>query len=152
MYYKPIKSSCMKSIIAFFTIFSISAMSFAQNTGNCSATNSAAEKKQMKIGIVIYSNDAETVWNAFRLANYSRSEGDTVSVFLLGKGVEAQKISTKDFDITGQMDDFAGSGGGIFACGTCLRLRNQEGTNLCPVSSLSDLYDIIKKSEKILTF
>jgi uncharacterized protein involved in oxidation of intracellular sulfur len=50
------------------------------------------------------------------------------------------------------MGDFAASGGNIFACGTCLRLRNQEGTNLCPVSSLSDLYDIIKKSEKTLTF
>lgn len=142
----------MKSIIIFLTIFSISAMSFAQNTGNCGATNSAAEKKAMKIGIVIYSNDAETVWNAFRLANYSRSEGDTVSVFLLGKGVEAQKVSTKDFDITGLIDDFAKSGGKIFACGTCMQLRNQEGTNQCPVSSLSDLYDIIKTSGKILTF
>jgi hypothetical protein len=30
---------------------------------------------------VIYSNDAETVWNAFRLAYYSQSKGDTVSVF-----------------------------------------------------------------------
>ena len=76
----------------------------------------------------------------------------TVSVFLLGKGVEVQKISTKDFDIAGQMDDFTASGGKILACGTCLRLRNQEGTNQCPVSSLSDLYAIIKTSEKILTF
>jgi uncharacterized protein involved in oxidation of intracellular sulfur len=76
----------------------------------------------------------------------------TVSVFLLGKGVEAQKISTKDFDIAGQMDDFTNSGGKTLACGTCLRLRNQEGTNQCPVSSLSDLYAIIKTSEKILTF
>jgi uncharacterized protein involved in oxidation of intracellular sulfur len=142
----------MKRVFIVLMVFTISAISFAQDASNCAGMNSAAEKKPMKIGIVIYSNDAETVWNAFRLANYSRSEGDTVSVFLLGKGVEAQKISTKDFDITGQMDDFAGSGGGIFACGTCLRLRNQEGTNLCPVSSLSDLYDIIKKSEKILTF
>jgi uncharacterized protein involved in oxidation of intracellular sulfur len=50
------------------------------------------------------------------------------------------------------MNDFAASGGKIFACGTCLRLRNQEGTKLCPVSSLSDLYAIIKTSEKILTF
>jgi len=106
----------------------------------------------MKIGIVLYSNDAETVWNAFRFANYSILEGDSVSVFLFGKGVEAQKISSKDFDVTGQMNDFAASGGKIFACGTCLRLRNQEGTKLCPVSSLSDLYAIIKTSEKILTF
>lgn len=142
----------MKSFIIFLTIFSISVISFAQNTNNCGSMNSPAEKKPMKIGIVIYSNDAETVWNAFRLANYSRSEGDTVSVFLLGKGVEAQKVSTADFDVTGQMNDFNTAGGKIFACGTCLQFRNQEGTHQCPVSSLSDLYDIIKTSEKLLTF
>ena len=142
----------MKSIIIFLAVFSISAMTFAQNPDNCTGMNSATEKRSEKIGIVIYSNDAETVWNAFRLANYSQSEGDTISVFLLGKGVEAQKISTKDFDIVGQMDDFTAAGGKIFACGTCLRLRNQEGTNQCPVSSLSDLYAIIKASKKILSF
>jgi predicted peroxiredoxin len=142
----------MKSIIIFLMIFSISAITFAQNTGNCAGMNSSMENKAVKIGIVLSSNDAETVWNAFRLANYSQSKGDTVAVFLLGKGVEAQKISTTDFDIAAQMDDFAASGGKIFACGTCLRQRNQEGTNLCPVSSLSDLYDIIKTSKIILTF
>jgi len=142
----------MKRIFIVLMVFTISAISFAQDAGNCARMNNAGEKKAMKIGIVVYSNDAETVWNAFRLANYSQSEGDTVSVFLLGKGVEAQKISTNEFNITGQMEDFAVSGGKIFACGTCLRLRNQEGTNLCPVSSLSDLYAIIRTSEKILTF
>lgn len=39
----------------------------------------------MKLGIVIYSNDLETVWNAFRLGVFSRKQGDAVSVFLLGK-------------------------------------------------------------------
>lgn len=142
----------MKRIFIVLMILTISAITFAQDASNCGGMKSAPEKKPMKVGIVLYSNDAETVWNALRLANYSLSEGDTVSVFLLGKGVEAQKISTKDFDITAQMDDFTKSGGKIFACGTCLRLRNQEGTNQCPVSSLSDLYAIIQTSEKILTF
>jgi uncharacterized protein involved in oxidation of intracellular sulfur len=44
----------------------------------------------MKIGIVIYSNDAETVWNAFRLGNFALKERDEVKVFLLAKGVEAE--------------------------------------------------------------
>jgi len=34
----------------------------------------------MKIGIVIYSNDPETVWNAFRLSNFALKEGDEVKV------------------------------------------------------------------------
>ena len=44
----------------------------------------------MKLAIVIYSNDPETVWNAFRFGVFARKQGDAVSVFLLGKGVEAE--------------------------------------------------------------
>jgi uncharacterized protein involved in oxidation of intracellular sulfur len=150
--FKPSKDTDMKKLFIFLTLVCIAATALAQNASNCGGKKSATEKKSVKIGIVLYSNDAETVWNAFRLANYSLGEGDSVSVFLLGKGVEAQKISTKDFDVTGQMNDFAASGGKILACGTCLRLRNQEGSKLCPVSSLSDLYAIIKASDKVLTF
>ncbi len=47
---------------------------------------------QTSIGMVIYSNDTETVWNALRLANYSKNQGDTVSIFLLGKGVELDNM------------------------------------------------------------
>jgi sulfur relay (sulfurtransferase) complex TusBCD TusD component (DsrE family) len=142
----------MKKIMLLLAIFTIPLIILAQTAGNCGGNNKSPDKKGMKIGIVIYSNDAETVWNAFRLANYSITEGDSVSVFLLGKGVEAQKISTKEFDVKGQIDDFSTAGGKIFACGTCLRLRNQEGSKQCPVSTLSDLYQIIKTSEKVLTF
>lgn len=45
----------------------------------------------MKLGIVAYSNDAETVWNAFRLGMFALKKGDTVRAFLLGKGVECEK-------------------------------------------------------------
>jgi hypothetical protein len=33
----------------------------------------------MKLGVVISTNDAETVWNAFRLANFSRGKGESSS-------------------------------------------------------------------------
>jgi sulfur relay (sulfurtransferase) complex TusBCD TusD component (DsrE family) len=105
-----------------------------------------------KFGIVLYSNDAETVWNAFRLANFSLNNGDSVSVFLLGKGVEVQNLKSKDFDVKDQMNTFFENGGKIMACGTCLRQRNAEGSKLCPVSSMSDLYEMIKTNDKILTF
>ena len=37
----------------------------------------------MKLGIVIYSTDAEIVWNAFRLGVFALQQGDQVKVFLL---------------------------------------------------------------------
>lgn len=51
----------------------------------------------MKLGIVIYSTDAETVWNAFRLGVFALKEGDSVKVFLLAKGVECDKLDTPQF-------------------------------------------------------
>lgn len=40
----------------------------------------------MKLAICIYSNDAESVWNAFRFGNYAvKHSHDEVQVSLLGK-------------------------------------------------------------------
>ena len=106
----------------------------------------------MKIGIVIYSNDPETVWNAFRFGNFVLKEKDQVKVFLLAKGVECESIDTEKFKVTEQIQSFVDSGGKIFACGTCLRIRGMEGSKNCPMSSMKDLYEIIKESEKTVTF
>lgn len=106
----------------------------------------------MKLGIVIYSNDAETVWNAFRLGVFSLNKKDDVNVFLLAKGVEAEALDTDQFNVTKQMTDFVQIGGIIHACGTCLKIRKTEGTDICPLSTMDDLYRIIHDSDKILTF
>lgn len=55
----------------------------------------------MKLGIVIYTNDSESVWNAFRFGNYAvKHHQDEVRVFLIGKGVESQNLDTDKFSIT----------------------------------------------------
>ena len=41
---------------------------------------------------MIYSNDPETVFNAFRLGVFSLGKGDSVRVFLLAKGVESETL------------------------------------------------------------
>jgi len=106
----------------------------------------------MKIGIVIYSNDSETVWNAFRFGNFALKEGDEVKVFLLAKGVECESLDTEKFKVTEQMKEFVDQGGKIFACGTCLKIRQSEGSEMCPLSTMKNLYEIIKESDKIVSF
>lgn len=106
----------------------------------------------MKLGIIIYSNDPETVWNAFRLANFALKAGDEVKVFLLAKGVECELIDTDKFKVTEQMKRFVDNGGQILACGTCLKIRHSSGSQICPLSSMEDLYEIIKTSDKLVTF
>ncbi|MDP1871285.1 MAG: DsrE family protein [Gallionella sp.] len=106
----------------------------------------------MKLGIVIYSNDPETVWNAFRLGVFSLKQGDAVSVFLLGKGVEAELLATEKFDVLGQMRNFVEVGGEILACGTCLKLRQSAASDICPMSTMQDLHALIRDSDKLLSF
>lgn len=106
----------------------------------------------MKIGIVISSNDVETCWNALRYANFALSQRDEVKVFFMGKGVEYQKISTDKFNTIAQAESFMHSGGIIYACGSCIKSREQEGSEMCPISSMKDMYDMIKESDRVVTF
>jgi uncharacterized protein involved in oxidation of intracellular sulfur len=106
----------------------------------------------MKLGIVIYSNDPESVWNAFRFGNFALNEGDEVQVFLLGKGVECESLDTNKFKVTDQMRMLVDNGGNIFACGSCLKIRQSEGSEVCPLATMRDLYEIVRGSDKIVTF
>ncbi len=112
----------------------------------------AKNDHKMKIGMVIYSNDAETVWNAFRFGNFALDEGDSVNVFLLAKGVEAESLDSDKFNVTDQIKRFVNNGGKIFACGTCLTIREKEGSDMCPLSTMQDMYEMIMWSNKIITF
>ncbi len=106
----------------------------------------------MKIGVIISSNDAETCWNALRYANFCLGQKDSVKVFLTGKGVEYQAVSTDKFNTVEQAEKVLHLGGTILACGTCLKSRGQEGSEMCPLSTMKDMYEIIKESDRVVTF
>ena len=106
----------------------------------------------MNIGIIIYSNDSETVWNALRYGNYCIAMDDEVEMFLIGKGVEIESIEKGIFDVKKQLQPFINNGGKIFACGTCLETRHLKISQKHKVSTLEDLHRIVKESERVLTF
>lgn len=106
----------------------------------------------MKLGIIIYSTDSEVVYNAFRLANYSIDNQDEVSIFLLAKGVEFESLDSEQFPILDLANQFIANTGKILACGTCLQLRNQNSTKLCPLSTMKDLYELIRDCDKTVSF
>ena len=106
----------------------------------------------MKLGIIIYSTDAETIWNAFRLGVFALKQGDQVLAFLLAKGVECETLETASFRVVEQMQMFADAGGRILACGTCLKLRHSEGSELCPLSTMKDLYELVRGSDRVVSF
>jgi uncharacterized protein involved in oxidation of intracellular sulfur len=106
----------------------------------------------MKLGIAVYSHDSETVWNAFRFGNFALGQGDEVKAFLLAKGVECESLDTEQFKVTEQMRAFLDNGGQLLACGTCLKIRQSAGSELCPLSTMKDLYELVKESDRIVTF
>ena len=93
----------------------------------------------MKIGIVLNSNEPETVWNALRLGIVALKNKHKVKLFLLGKGVEIEDIKDEKYDVKEQADLFIENKGKILACGTCLKSREKEGSNVCPISTMKDL-------------
>ncbi len=106
----------------------------------------------MKIGVIISSNDPETSWNALRYANFCLGQKDEVKVFLTGKGVEYQSISTDKFNTVEQAEKFLRAGGKMLACGTCIKSRNQADSEMCPISTMKDMYETVKESDKVVTF
>jgi len=105
----------------------------------------------MKLGLLIYSDDTENVWNAFRLGVFALKQGDSVKVFLLAKGVECESLDTEKFKVTEQMQAYVDAGGEILACGSCLKIRNSKGSEMCPLSTMQDLYDLIAGSDKVIS-
>ena len=106
----------------------------------------------MKLAIVIASNDAETVFNALRLGNFARKEGDEVGAFLVGKGVELDRIEDERFDVSEQARMLLGAGGRIMACGTCLEMRESPEPELCPLSTMKDLYELVRGADRVVSF
>jgi sulfur relay (sulfurtransferase) complex TusBCD TusD component (DsrE family) len=105
----------------------------------------------MKLGIIITQTDPETVFNALRLALYSLGQKDEVRIFLSGRGVEIDRIEDLRFNVKAQAREILEAGGHFFACGTCLKLRDSNGSEICPLSTLKDHYEIVRDSDKVIT-
>lgn len=104
-----------------------------------------------KLGLVVETSDTERVWNAFRLGITALEDGKDVSAFLLGEGVEAEVNEDEQFDVRDRMEAFVDAGGELLACGTCLEIRNDDESELCPISTMNDLLEVVTSSDRVLT-
>ena len=103
------------------------------------------------LGIVLETSDPERAWNALRLGITAVEDGIDVSVFLLGDGVEAEDITDGQFDVRDRLEAFAEAGGELLACGTCLELRNSDESEVCPISTMRDLLEVVTTSDQVVT-
>ena len=101
---------------------------------------------------MLSTNDPEEVWNAFRFGNVALIENHQVRVFLVNKGVEAEDIRSERFPVREQLQSFNENKGELLACGTCMKARQKEESNFCPIATMKDLLEIAEWSDKLLTF
>lgn len=57
----------------------------------------------------------------------------------------------KTFDVAEVLRRFVKDGGKLIACGTCLSIRHQKA-GVCPISTMSQLVEMISDSDKVVTF
>ncbi len=105
----------------------------------------------MNLGMIITQTDPETVFNALRLAQYSLQQDDEVRILLSGRGVDIDQIEDATFDVKKQAQQVLDAGGEALACGTCLKLRSSEGSEICPLSTLKDHYEVVRDSDRLIT-
>ena len=106
----------------------------------------------MKLAVVITQSNAEQVFTALRFANFSRGKNDDVTVFLTAEGVETIRLDDSRFDVKGQVTSFVQQGGTILGCGSCLKLREMVGGDVCTVFTMQGLYDLVVAADKVVTF
>jgi uncharacterized protein involved in oxidation of intracellular sulfur len=64
----------------------------------------------VKVLFIVSTDDAETMYNALRMANAGLQKGDEISVFMLGKGVTYEAVGGDDFDVVSQVNQFTEEG------------------------------------------
>ena len=106
----------------------------------------------MKFGIIIETKEYEKAWNAFRFANTSKKKCHEVKVFLMGEAVECENLKHEKYDVAGQLKTFVQEGGTILACGTCLKSRQLNGSDACPISTMVDCINMVEWADKVMTF
>ena len=148
-----------RNIIAFILILLTAQSGFAQLFSGCENVTAFNKNRSPNMGILISSGDRETVWNALRLGVAAESKGDSVVIFVISKAVDVfmadtSKLTKNDarFSIRQASIDFLSGGGDIYACGTCAKMRNTENIEMCTITSIFDLYEIVRRSKKVINF
>jgi predicted peroxiredoxin len=127
---------------------------FGQNVfSSCENTRTFGKGRKPNLGIIISSPESETVWNAVRLGFVAETSGDSVVIFVISKAVDVFiKGGDQQYNLRDICGKFIKNGGDIYTCATCVKNRNKENVEMCTITSIFDLYEIINNCKKIVSF
>lgn len=104
----------------------------------------------MKLAIILNTNNAETAWNALRLADKAQDEGHGVTVFLLGNGVDIENIKHETYNMDELIKKVNKQKSSLLGCGTCMVTRHREA-GVIVKSTMAELVELIADSDKVVT-
>ncbi len=106
----------------------------------------------MKLAIILETKELEKAWNAFRFAVTAKKQEHEVKLFLMGEAVECESLTHEKYNVDEQLKKFVEFGGEILACGTCLKSRQLNSTEACPISTMVDCVNLVVWADKTVTF
>lgn len=106
----------------------------------------------MRLGIILETKELEKAWNAFRFAVTAKKRNHEVKLFLMGEAVECEGLVDEVYNVDEQLKKFIEVGGEILACGTCLKSRQLDSTEACPISTMIDCVEMVEWADKVITF
>ncbi|EKD50730.1 MAG: hypothetical protein ACD_62C00444G0007 [uncultured bacterium] len=106
----------------------------------------------MKFGIILETKEPEKAWNALRFAVASIKNKHEVRLFLMGEAVECENLLHEKYNVAAQIKEFTENGGNILACGTCLKSRQLNASETCPLSTMVDCVQMVEWADRVLTF
>lgn len=109
-------------------------------------------EKIIKLGIIIETKEFEKLWNAMQFAVTSKKAGHDVKVFLMGEAVEIGSLDYPKYNVAEQVRIFIDIESTILACWTCLKSRNMDGADACPLSTMVDCLKMVEWADKVVTF
>ena len=65
--------------------------------------------------------------------------------------METDQIEDPTFPVKGQAQKVLEAGGQFLACGACLKLRDSEGSEVCPLPTPKDQYEIVRDSDRVIS-
>lgn len=106
----------------------------------------------MKIGIILETKEPEKAWNALRFAVTAKKQDHEVKLFLMGEAVECEGLIHEKYNVDEQLKAFVNVGGELLACGTCLKSRQLNETETCPISTMIDCVELVVWADKVVNF
>jgi uncharacterized protein involved in oxidation of intracellular sulfur len=101
----------------------------------------------------------EKLWNAFRLASTTRSEGVDVRLFLMGDSVTSAKTGQKTpegfYNMEKMLATMLSKGVEVMVCGTCINARDLDIPELVEGverGSMKALVGWIRDSDEVISF